>query len=156
MQTLSWLFRLLTLAQDQAICGSEMRIFAEVLWIPKAGSSTSEYEDAYCPKHPIKGEPNSRFAVADGATETSFSGIWAKQLVRAYCEGLFDSPNETEWLVERQKRWWTIARKKPLPWYAEQKLESGTFAAFVGITLCYESVASESGTWHAAEIGRAH
>jgi hypothetical protein len=130
-----------------------MRIFAEALWLPKSGSTDSEYEDAYWPRHPIEGVTHARFAVADGATETSFSGIWAKQLVRAYCDGAFDNLDETEPLCALQRKWWRIVRRKPLPWYAEQKLESGTFAALVGITLCYESVASECGTWRAAAIG---
>jgi hypothetical protein len=130
-----------------------MYIFADALWTPKSGNTDSEYEDAYWPDHSIEGMPHFRFAVADGATETSFSGIWAKQLVRAYCDGLFDNLNDTKWLDGLQKKWWDIVREKPLPWYAEQKLESGTFAALVGITLCYESVKSERGRWHAAAIG---
>lgn len=130
-----------------------MRIFAEPLWTPKAGNTDSEYEDAYWPRHSIEGVTHSRFAVADGATETSFSGVWAKQLVRAYCEGLFDNPNDIEWFGTLQRKWWTIVRRKPLSWYAEQKLESGTFAALLGVTLCYESTTSECGTWRAVAVG---
>jgi hypothetical protein len=130
-----------------------MRVFAEALWMPKAGNTDSEYEDAYWPRHPVEGEGCSRFAVADGATETSFSGIWAKQLVRAYCAGAFDNLHDSEWLSKLQRKWWSIVRKKPMPWYAEEKLESGTFAALVGLTLHSESAENEHGAWHAEAIG---
>ena len=130
-----------------------MRIFAEPLWTPKAGNTDSEYEDAYWPRRRIEGVTHSRFAVADGATETSFSGVWAKQLVRAYCEGFFDSPDNMEWLSALRRKWWAIVRRKPLSWYAEQKLESGAFAALLGITLYQESTTSECGVWRATAIG---
>src|SRR5438552_3549953 len=130
-----------------------MRIFAEPLWIPKAGNADSEYEDAFCPRHRIEGEIHSRFAVADGATETSFSGIWARQLVRAYCSGAFDNLADITSIRAIQGKWWNIVRKKPLAWYAEQKLESGTFAALLGLTICAESAASERGIWQATAVG---
>ena len=121
--------------------------------MPKAGNRESEYEDAYWPRRPIEGKTCSRFAVADGATETSFSSIWAKQLVRAYCYGDFDKLPELEWLSKLRRKWWSIVRRRPLPWYAEQKLESGTFAAIVGLTLNSNSADSERCTWHAEAIG---
>jgi len=130
-----------------------MRLFAEALWAPKAGNTDSEYEDAYSPRHRVDDESCSRFAVADGASETSFSGIWARQLVRAYCTGAFDNLVDPEWLFKLQRKWWSIVRSKPLSWYAEEKLESGTFAALVGLTLEWESAKSEHGTWHAEAIG---
>ncbi|OLB38050.1 MAG: hypothetical protein AUH11_07740 [Acidobacteria bacterium 13_2_20CM_57_17] len=130
-----------------------MRLFAEALSMPKAGNADSEYEDAYWPRHPLHGETCQRFAVADGATETSFSGIWAKQLVRAYCSGAFDNLADLEWLSKLRRKWWSFVRKKPLPWYSEQKLESGTFAALVGLTLGWKSAESEKGDWHAEAIG---
>ena len=130
-----------------------MRIFAEPLWLPKAGNADAEYEDAFCPRHPIVGEIHSRFAVADGATETSFSGIWARQLVRAYCSGTFDNLTDTMSIRAMQSKWWKIVRKKPLAWYAEEKLESGAFAALLGLTISAESATSERGIWQATAVG---
>jgi hypothetical protein len=130
-----------------------MQLFAEALSMPKAGNSDSEYEDAYSPGHPVEGGSCSRFAVADGATETSFSGIWAKQLVRAYCDGAFDRLPDCEWLSRLRRKWWSVVRRKPLPWYAEEKLESGTFAALVGLTLNWDSATTDHGLWHSEAIG---
>lgn len=128
-----------------------MRLIAEALSMPKAGNTDSEYEDAYWPRHPVEGESYFRFAVADGATETSFSRIWARQLVCAYCAGAFDNYEAPEWLSKRRRKWRSIVRTRPLPWYAEEKIEKGTFAALVGLTLDPQS--AESGRWHATAIG---
>jgi len=121
--------------------------------MPKAGNTDSEYEDAYWPERSVDGESCPRFAVADGATETSFSGIWATQIVEAYGAGAFENLPDSGWLSELQRKWWSNVRERPLPWYAEEKVESGTFAAFVGLTLDWESPDSEHGTWHAEAIG---
>ena len=70
-----------------------------------------------------------RFAVADGATESSYAGIWAKQLVRAFCKGLLDYYTIWDNLPNLQLRWSQIVRERvmaqgrPLPWYAEEKIE---------------------------------
>lgn len=129
------------------------RAEAQAFWLPKAGSTEAEYDDAYWPRRQVSGESCHRFAVADGATETLFSGIWARQLTRAYCKGILDDSPVREWLADLQQKWWGIVRRRPLPWYAEQKLESGTFAALVGVTLSSKSRNGEYGTWHARAIG---
>jgi hypothetical protein len=130
-----------------------MHLIGEPFSMPKAGNTDSEFEDAYWPQGKVDGESWSRFAVADGATETSFSGIWARQLVEAYGAGAFESLPDSRWLSDIQRQWWSIVRDKPLPWYAEEKVESGTFASLLGLTLESKSADSEHGTWHAEAIG---
>jgi hypothetical protein len=130
-----------------------MHIFAEALWMPKAGSTDAEFEDAFWPKRPLRGEQHARFAVADGATETSFSGVWAKQLVRAYSAGELVDWEDASQLSALQKKWWSIVRRKSLPWYAEEKLEKGTFAALLGLTLHSDSPMASRGTWRALAVG---
>src|SRR4051794_19375718 len=99
-----------------------MHIFADCMGVPKVGSSHQEYEDAYWPKILVDGISQQRFAIADGATETSFSGVWAKQLVRAYGNGEMDSPEQIRLTLETlQRRWWKIVGRKKLAWYAEEK-----------------------------------
>lgn len=121
--------------------------------MPKAGNTDSEFEDAYWPEGRVDGESSSRFAVADGATETSFSGIWARQLVEAYGIGAFENLPDSQWLFDIQRKWWSIVRDKPLAWYAEEKVESGTFASLLGLTLESKSAGSKCGAWHAEAIG---
>jgi hypothetical protein len=122
---------------------------AQEFRLPKLGSSDAEYEDASS-----IGSNRLRFAVADGATETSFSGAWAKQLVRAFTGGRLSIPIALEQLTPLQARWQKIAHRHPLPWYAEEKANSGAFAAFVGLEFTQEL--SEAGTqkiWRATAAG---
>src|SRR5947209_8212610 len=105
-----------------------MRIVSTTLWLPKHGNTNEEYEDAAAPLEPQDTLVDDfRCSVADGATETSFSGLWAKLLVNGFIEG-----------ADRTKLkhlWADAVSTKTLAWYAEQKAESGAYAALVGLTL---------------------
>ena len=69
-----------------------MQVFAQAFWMPKAGTIEAEYEDAFWPNKPIHDQTKcARLAIADGAQESSFSKIWAIQLVRHFCRGQFDA-----------------------------------------------------------------
>ncbi|MEI8291173.1 MAG: hypothetical protein WCH99_17030 [Verrucomicrobiota bacterium] len=113
-----------------------MAIEAKAFWLPKHGSTEAEYEDAYSISI-----PDSRFAIADGATEASFSGMWAKQLVRAFTGKKIAIPLQLEELKPLQARWHTFVHRNPLPWYAEEKVSNGAFAAFLGLELSEENTA---------------
>lgn len=132
-----------------------MRVFAQPFWAPKEGNKDSEYEDAFWP-HKSKECKANRFccAVADGATETSYSGIWAKQLVRYWCKTCPAEAFDPNGIRNLQQRWSTIARKRPLPWYAEEKVRLGAFAAMLGLVLD-DDVDHEgrSGHWQAVAVG---
>jgi hypothetical protein len=134
-----------------------MHLIAEPFWIQKSGCSAAEYEDAFWPENSTDGRLERRFAVADGATETSFSSIWAKQLVRSYCRGELDSEGDLEQSLTRlQCRWDQIVRRRKLAWYAEEKLRSGTYAALLGVTLHEASQNGDSGgRWRAVGSGDA-
>jgi hypothetical protein len=110
--------------------------------LPKRDHSAVEYEDAFA------GDGGSgRFAVADGASESSFSGLWARLLVKRFVK----KPPEplagwTDWLPAVQKRWCKELNGRELPWYAEDKFEEGAFATFLGLAV------SEGG-WRAVAVG---
>ena len=58
-----------------------MRIHIQTHWLPKAGNRSEEYEYAIWPARcEVWRGARLRCAVADGATETAFSGQWARQL----------------------------------------------------------------------------
>ncbi|MGE3174220.1 MAG: hypothetical protein AB7O97_16445 [Planctomycetota bacterium] len=115
-----------------------MHIEARSLWLPKRGNSEDEYEDAAWTDAAGDAGP-MRVAVADGATEASFSRQWARVLVRAFGRGRLDAPTIVGDVTRLRASWQramagrTGARK--LPWYAEQKAELGAFAALVGLEL---------------------
>lgn len=118
-----------------------MRITSTALWLPKQGNSDDEYEDAVFPEHHIDHADLSEFkcAVADGATETSFAGLWARLLVEGYVDSLD--------LEKLRSEWTNSIKGKHLAWYAEEKVESGAFAALVGLTL------KDDQSWGAQAVG---
>jgi hypothetical protein len=132
-----------------------MRLSAQAFSAPKAGNQDAEYEDAFCPERPLIGKRSStfRFAVADGATETSFSGVWATQLVRAFCKGELEGKEFSRSLGGLRERWLKVVSRKPMPWYAEEKVRSGAFAAIVGLILDDAAEPREGGKWRAIAIG---
>jgi hypothetical protein len=131
-----------------------MYLIAEPFWIQKLGCSEAEFEDAFWPEKSVEGPTERRFAVADGATETSFSSVWAKQLVRCYCRGKLDPHRGfEETLRGLQTKWNRVVRRNPLPWYAEEKLQSGTYATLLGLTIHDTVKTSSSGEWQAIASG---
>jgi hypothetical protein len=83
-----------------------MHVLAQPFWLHKIGNAPEEYEDALWPEQLTDTEGKLfRFAVADGATETSFSGMWADILVRAYGQGQLNARNLLKSLPSLQKEW---------------------------------------------------
>ncbi|HWE60842.1 MAG TPA: protein phosphatase 2C domain-containing protein [Chloroflexota bacterium] len=93
-----------------------------------------------------------RFAVADGASEASFSGLWARLLVAAYRQGLLTAETLAGALPPLQEAWLNQVTARPLRWYAEEKLCAGAFAALAGITLS-AATSTPGGAWNAMAIG---
>jgi hypothetical protein len=102
--------------------------------LPKAGNAAAECEDAFC----LAG---SQLAVADGATEGSYSQIWATILAQSFCEtdaAAWDAAGFSAWIEACQREWSIWERDlahKELPWFTREKLREGSFAAFLGLTL---------------------
>lgn len=124
--------------------------------LPKEGSTAEEYEDAYFPRkdrlYPIG--KSRRFAIADGATETSFSGIWARLLVCGFVRRTLNMPLTQEQLRPLQEQWKRKVGGKTLPWYAEEKMLYGAFAALLGLE--FSEVHGEAGpirNWQATAAG---
>lgn len=132
-----------------------MHILAQAFSLPKAGNSIEEYEDAFWPEQQIdKSAKSFSFAVADGATETSFSGLWARMLVRAYCKGELAKAKMQKTLPSLQRKWLDLVSQNPLPWFAEEKLRSGAFSSLVGLTVyCPMADKRRLPQWQAVAIG---
>jgi hypothetical protein len=136
-------------------------------WLPKHGSADSEYEDAHASRIAAdgRGRPVIRAAVADGATEASFAGIWARLLAAAFVDGelraavdptdddarLYTDKLDPDALPAIAARWTAAIDAQtaiqPLAWYAEEKLRDGSFAALIGV------VVQPDGTWRARAAG---
>jgi hypothetical protein len=123
-----------------------MKVVCTTLWLPKKGNTEEEYEDAAAPLEAVSGEMKSfRCAVADGATETSFSKLWANLLVKGFVDGTDRDKLKTQWQES--------VGGKQLAWYAEEKMQSGAFAALVCLTLAQGKGKSAGGTWQAEALG---
>lgn len=132
-----------------------MRMSAHPYWVQKAGNRVEEYEDAYWPLNAVCdcGTLFS-FAVADGATEASYSKVWARLLVEAYCKGQLQKHDLSESLPHLQVVWKESVGAHPLPWYAEEKIRDGAFSSLLGLTIHEsESLGVGSGVWQAMAVG---
>lgn len=113
-----------------------MRIIAHKFKLHKAGNRAEEYEDAmHGGKVMLGGVPHYRFAVADGATESPFSGLWAKILVHALTDGVFDEGMSESDLLTLRRQWEGQIPSSAMPWYMEEKLREGSYAALAGLIL---------------------
>jgi hypothetical protein len=113
----------------------------------KRGNSAAEYEDAYAAE-PAAG----RFAVADGASEASFAGAWARDLVEGFVAASGRSWRNLDWLAEPRRRWAQEVDALSLPWYAEDKREQGAFATLLGLAL-FTYQPGQAGRWTALAVG---
>ena len=142
-----------------------MDVDLRCFWTAKAGNNADEYEDAFCittargrqrcrpnvasTVGPLwDAEASLRLAIADGASESSFSGVWAKLLVKSFCQSLHRQPlveqaaakskdaaaADTLLGFERAAAIWDRCYgARSMPWYAEKKRDIGAYAAFLGL-----------------------
>jgi hypothetical protein len=114
---------------------------ATAWWAPKAGNAAHEYEDAYAVE-----AASLRFAVADGASETSFAKQWAELLVDRFVHEPPAPANLREWVAPMQAVWAGANQPKATAWYAEEKAREGAFSSLLGLAL-------DHGRWRALAIG---
>jgi hypothetical protein len=108
-----------------------MALEFKAFWLPKRGHSAEEYEDAFAGNGEV-----GCFAVADGASESSFAAAWAKLLVDGFVREPAPQPGQwADWLPPLQERWTVSLNGAVLPWYAEAKVEQGAYATFLGVVL---------------------
>lgn len=114
---------------------------ATAWWAPKSGNTASEYEDAYAVK------PEAlRFAVADGASETSFARQWAELLVEGFVQDAPSAAALHDFVAPLQAVWAEGQKGKATAWYSERKAKEGAFSSLLGLTL-------EGERWRALAIG---
>jgi hypothetical protein len=127
-----------------------MWISTQAFHVAKHGCTEAEYEDACFPEGRFCSEVSAyRCAVADGATESAFSGEWAKMLVNGF------GRHELR-LLEQQRQLERSVASKPLPWYLEAKARRGSHATFAGLSIRETSEpdsASPAGRWNVFAVG---
>ncbi len=122
-------------------------------WVQKEGNREAEYEDAF--QYDLQA---GRFAIADGATESSFSREWAQILVEGFMADeswthIFQQPRSArqwhevirkqclKWLDQLRDQWrerldeLKRARGGQWPWFVENRIREGAVATFCGLLL---------------------
>jgi hypothetical protein len=118
------------------------------LRLPKAGYRPEECDDA-CAVRPEVG----RFAVADGASESCFAGLWARLLVDGFLHTTGPQPAPWHsWLEAVQQQWSNEIHSRPLPWYVEDAARQGAFATFLGL-IVEPPGRLRRPRWHAVAVG---
>jgi hypothetical protein len=116
------------------------RLRCHAFSLPKRGNRAEEYEDACAADAGV-----GRFAIADGAAESSFAALWARLLVTEFVKP--ETPADwAGWLPRLQERWAAQVDTQPLAWYAETKAQQGAFATFLGVVV-------EPDYWRAVAVG---
>ena len=131
-----------------------MRATATTWWVPRAGSDAAQYEDAFAPRHDgARHARRLRFAVADGASESMLSGLWADLLVRTWCKA---RRRRLPHVLEAAAASWEVElaayleqrerAERPVQWFEEPGLERGAYATLLGLAFTPED-------WRAVSVG---
>ena len=115
--------------------------------LPKRGHAVDEYEDAWAANVAA-----GRFALADGASESSYAGLWAQLLVEAFVMPARRPWDRSDWLAAPRGCWAEEVDGLDLPWYAEIKREQGAFATFLGMAVA-PGDGERPGRWRALAVG---
>lgn len=115
-------------------------------FLHKEGNTPDEYEDAFAAN--LK---TGRFAIADGATESSFAGLWAELLVEGFVASR-KGESKQGWVGPLQDSWAKAVDSLNLEWFNEEKRAGGAYAAFLGLSL-KKPVADQEGRWQAVAVG---
>lgn len=115
------------------------KLAIQTVWRPKRGHSPDEYEDAFA----LSGDTLPlRAAVADGATESAFSGGWARAVAQQYVHAGPDAPLRDA--IQQARRSWTPPHDAR--WYVAAKAEQGAHAAVLGLQI-------DPNGWRAEAVG---
>jgi hypothetical protein len=125
--------------------------------IPKAGNKDTENEDAVFPAVGIGQNGHNElatFIVADGATQTSFSGLWANYLTKYCSQAKLSEYNFQQAVGKAQEEWQQSLQGAELPWHAVEKFRLGAFSALAWLEIQYFPVHPVYGfTWRALAVG---
>jgi len=123
----------------------------------KKGSTEQESDDKFaCEKFEPSGEVKkdfARFAVSDGATESSFSNRWADILVKDYITNGYKSAGGVKKFINKLSKKWSLEIVNiNRPWYAQEKVKKGAFATLLGFQIKGIDFTKEQ-KWSAIAIG---
>ncbi|MDS0257221.1 hypothetical protein ApAK_05985 [Thermoplasmatales archaeon AK] len=98
----------------------------------KLGNRESDYEDSL--SYDID---RMKFAVADGASDSIFSDVWAECLTETFVNGPYDlfwEPDRNlmmKMAVEAREKWYRRIKWTSLPWFIRNKSVNGSYATLL-------------------------
>lgn len=136
-----------------------MRCVVSSFWLPRDGSPVEHYEDAYFPRRTgMRITPRLRLAVADGASESMLSGLWAQTLVRTWCRSRRRAMADV--MASAMSGWDAAlvayrkgreAEERPIEWFEQPGLDRGAHATLLGVEL--SRAPGGEGRWSAVSLG---
>jgi hypothetical protein len=136
-----------------------VEVRAEAYSVPKVGVTDAENEDSYAGSafDEWLSCGSCAFAVADGATEASYSRLWSNLLTQRFVQAVQSDSADIDLVqvaASAADEWRRHIEARPLPWYAAEKAASGSFAAFAGLQLLDQQADGETVTrWRALAVG---
>ena len=116
---------------------------------PKLGNVEGEYEDAFAFNMRKK-----RFAMADGASDSVFSGIWARALVKSFVNSRLNIDDTGglafQMLTESRNAWYDKIDWDSLKLFVKNKAVKGSFSTFLGVEF---TKGKSSYTYRAVALG---
>ena len=106
-----------------------LKLCAQAFYVHKDGNEPEEYEDAF-------GYNRNCMAVADGATDSVGSGLWARLLVQAFISKrpIPNTEAMIQWLEDLAQVWNQKIPWDRVPWYAVKKAKRGPISTFLGVS----------------------
>lgn len=133
-----------------------MRLEWKTFSVSKSGNRPDENEDACFPAPVNTGDTKDfRCALSDGATSTSFSGLWARMICeQAGSELLPGGENLRRVITKSQASWKSAVGSLDLPWHALEKSKQGAFATLLWFRAGQTGYSNRTlGTWQALAAG---
>ena len=100
----------------------------------------------------------AKLAVSDGASESAFSGAWARILTKHFVTGAPDlralnGDGMLAWLEACGREWGQAIPWDRIPWHGQAKTRMGAFATILGITISRDEDGSGAYPWQAVAVG---
>ncbi|MGP6206446.1 hypothetical protein ACNF42_00200 [Cuniculiplasma sp. SKW3] len=99
----------------------------------KVGNRQEESEDSFA-----LNSQKGRYAICDGASDSIFSGLWAKCLADSFVSEPYNLDSEEEYflmLTDARKKWFSSINWARLPWNVKNKSIRGSYCTFLGVSI---------------------
>lgn len=117
--------------------------------IQKNGFKPEENEDYFACSKDL-----SAFAISDGATESSYSAIWAEMLAKSFTESPFNYLSQNIVLPFKDMNAFIDEKlcNPSISWFAKEKAQQGSWATLLGIEF-KQGLDNKDFEWHACAAG---